>query len=351
MAVSVKSQTTMRERTDRSVRVARREFAHHAPLLAALIAIFVIGTLGSSQFLTKTNLVNLVEQISGIGVIAVGTVVLMIAGEIDLSIGAAVSVVSIFVARAVGDGATTALVIAEGVAIGCGIGALIGAFVAGTQTQAFIVTLGALSVLAGIAIGMTSGQDLFIAGFTTIGSGKAAGIPVSALMLLGINLLIYLFLYRTTIGRSIFAVGGNPEAARLAGIPVGLIRVGVFVVNGALVGLGAVMIASNVGSGGPDLGTNLELQVIAAVVLGGATLEGGRGSLFGAFLGVLLLGSIVDVLNLVGAAAYVGQIVFGAFIALAIGLRGNRAQTLAAHSARRLRRLRRVAPEAPTAEE
>jgi ribose transport system permease protein len=299
--------------------------ARHLPVLAALFVIAVIGWHGSDVFLTQANLTNLLQRVSALGVIAAGTAALMIAGEIDLSIGAAVSVISIIVAKAVESGLPTGVVIIAAVGVGLGIGLVLGLVITFTRAPAFMVTLGALSILAGIGFALTDGQAIVITGFDAIGTGKADGVPISVLILIAANAVLAVLLYRTTLGRSIFAVGGNAEAARLAGIPVALVRVAAFCINGCLVGLGAALLASNVGSGGPDLGTGLELQVIAAVVIGGATLAGGDGSLVGAFLGVVLLGTITNVLNLVGAQAYVGTIIFGAFIVLAVGLRGERA--------------------------
>lgn len=299
------------------------------PVLIALLVIGLIGWNGSGVFLTQENLTNLLQRVAPIGLMATGMTVLMIAAEIDLSVGAAVSLVSIFVTRAVGDGAGAALVLAEAIAIGVGISLIIGLFVTCTRTPAFMVTLGALSIISGIALAMTHGQASVLTGFAAIGTEKAGPVPISMLILVGVDALIWLMLYRTSVGRGIFAVGGNAEAARLAGFPVQAIRTFSFCVNGALVGLGAAVLTSNVGSGGPELGTNLELQVIAAVVIGGATLAGGRGSLLGSFLGVLLLAAIANVLNLIGAQSYVGTIVFGAFIVLAIGLRSERVISLA----------------------
>lgn len=319
----------------------------HVSVLVALALIGLIGWGGSPVFLTYVNLTNLVQRISAIGIIAIGTAVLMIAGEIDLSIGSAVSFISIFVARAVAENVTGGVVVAEAVGVGLVVGFVLGCVITFTRAPAFMVTLGALSVLAGIASAQTASQDLVITGFTTIGTAKVAGIPVSVLVLLGANAVFWVLLYRTVLGRSIFAVGGNPEAARLAGIPVPLVRVVCFCLNGVLVGLGATVLASNVGSGGPDLGTGLELQVIAAVVIGGATLSGGHGSLFGAFLGVLLLGTIANVLNLLGAQSYISSIVFGAFIILAVCLRGDPAIRVASRAVQVL--LRRQRPPNQTA--
>lgn len=313
------------------LRTLEQGFIRNLPVLIALIVICLIGWNGSDVFLTQNNLTNLFQRVAPIAVMATGTTVLMIAAEIDLSIGAVVSLVSIFVARAVGDNASTALVLVEAIAIGGGISLIVGVFVTQTQAPSFMVTLGGLSILTGISMGMTNGQGIVLTGFTAIGSAKVGPIPISVLILVGVDALAWLMLYRTSVGRSIFAVGGNTEAARLAGFPVQVIRVFAFCVNGALVGLGTAMLTSSVGSGGPDLGTDLELQVIAAVVIGGATLAGGRGSLLGSFLGVLLLGAIANVLNLVGAESYVGTIVFGAFIVLAVGLRSERIIALANH--------------------
>jgi len=307
----------------------REGLARNSPVLIALLVIGVIGCTGSDVFLTQSNLTNLLERVAPIALIAIGTTLLMIAGDLDLSIGAAVSVISIVVAKSAEAGTVGTLVVAEAIGLGVAMSLLLGLLVTFIRAPAFIVTLGALSVFSGIALALTNGTSIVLSGFEALGSGKVESIPIGALILLGVNALAWLLLYRTSIGRSIFAVGGNPDAARLAGFPVQTIRVLCFALNGALVGLGAAVLASNVGSGGPELGTGLELQVIAAVVIGGATLGGGRGSLLGTFLGVLLLGAIANVLNLLGAETYIGTIVFGAFIILAVTLRSERLRSIA----------------------
>lgn len=301
----------------------------NSPVLIALLIIGVIGWTGSDVFLTQSNLTNLSQRVAPIALIAIGTTVLMIAGDLDLSIGAAVSVISILVAKAAEAGAGGPMVVAEAMGIGLAMSLMLGTLVTFIRAPAFIVTLGALSVFSGIAFAITNGSAVVLTGFDALGSGKVQSIPISVLILLGANCAFWLLLYRTSVGRSIFAVGGNPDAARLAGFPVQTIRVFCFCLNGLLVGLGAAVLTSNVGSGGPELGTGLELQVIAAVVIGGATLGGGHGSLLGTLLGVLLLGAIANVLNLLGAEPYIGTIVFGAFIILAVALRSERLRPVA----------------------
>jgi ribose/xylose/arabinose/galactoside ABC-type transport system permease subunit len=308
-----------------ALRTPGRELVRHLPILIALGLIVIIGWRGSSAFLTSSDMLNIVSLVAPLGIMAGGTAVLMIAGEIDLSIGSAASLISILAAKSVNGGTAGLIVTLEAMAAGLVLGLVIGTIITATRATPFMVTLGFLSILAGVAAAWTDNQPVLIrSGFTTIGSGRLAGIPVSALVFAGVMMVLYLLLYHLKPGRLIFATGGNEEAARLAGIPVDAIRIGVYTLNGALVGLGAAILTSLTGSGDPSLGSGLELQVIAAVVIGGATLAGGDGSLLGATLGVLLLGTITTVLNLVGAASYVATIVYGGFIVLAVGLRGAR---------------------------
>lgn len=302
-----------------------RESAKHLPVAIALAALLVVAWVGTDDFYTSTNLTNVVGRMAPIAIIAAGTTVLMIAGEIDLSIGSAVSIISILAAKAVNNGDPTLLIVFECIAAGALIGLIIGLAVTLTRAPAFMITLGALSIIAGLAAAWTHNQAvIFSVGFESLGVDRIAGIPVSVIVAIGVLLLVYVLLHHLRLGRMIFAVGGNEQAARLVGFRVDVIRVAVFVISGALVGLGAAALTSRLGSGDPTTGVGLELQVIAAVVIGGATLAGGHGSLIGSVLGVALLTTIANVLNLLGAEPYVSTAIFGVFIVLAVGLRGDR---------------------------
>lgn len=316
-----------------------RNVRQQLPVAISLAVIFLIGTIGSSHFLTSANMSNLLGRVAPLGIMAVGTMVLMIAGEIDLSIGSMVSLITLVAAKSANESFSTVSIVVICMAAGAVFSIITGVVVTLTRAPSFMVTLGGLSIYAGLAAAWTQNQPVIISsGLSELGVNRYFGVPLSVYILLVVMLVVYGLLYHLRVGRSIFAVGGNEEAARLVGIRVDLLRVSVFALSGALVGLAATILASRVGSGDPTSGLGLELQVIAAVVIGGATLAGGRGSLLGTALGVLLLTTIANVLNLLGVQSYVSTIVFGGFVVLAVSLRGERTVRFISGLHRRVKR-------------
>jgi ribose/xylose/arabinose/galactoside ABC-type transport system permease subunit len=300
------------------------EVGRHGGIVAALLLMVVVGTVGSSVFLTWSNMSILARQMAGTGVLAAGTTVLMISGGIDLSIGAAVSVESIILARWLNDSIPVPVAVVLVVALAAGIGVLMGGVIALTKAPPFMVTLGSLSIFHGIAIALTPGGPVGIhTAFTTLGVDRIGKVPIGFIVMVLVMVATYVLLHHLRVGRLAFAIGGNEVAARLSGIRVDVTKVGFYALNGALVGLGACIITSGVGAGGTDVGTGLELEVIAAVVIGGANLAGGEGSVFGSFLGVLLIGLITNALSLAGVGSYLQYIVFGAITVGAVALRSS----------------------------
>ncbi len=332
---------TVRRGIGRQLRV---ELGRNAPVVIALVIVVLIGAIGTDAFLTSQNFTNVARRVAGVGIIATGMTILMVAGGIDLSVGAAVSLISIFVARSVNGGHPDAVSVLVAVGIGSAIGLAIGAVIVTIKAPPFMVTLGALSMIQGVAIWHSDARPVPLAGgFEALGVDRIGGVPVGFLVLLAVMALAYGFLHHLRAGRLAFAIGSNEVAARLAGVRVVPMKLLLYAINGALVGLGAAVITSRVGSGSIQAGTGLELEVIAAVVIGGATLAGGQGSLMGTLLGVLLLGFITSTLNLLGAGTYLQHIVFGAFIVLAVGLRSSPLRG----RARRARRVVETVPDDP----
>lgn len=302
-----------------------RNVRQQLPVAISLAVIFAVGSVGSTHFLTAANMSNLLGRAAPLGIMAVGTMVLMIAGQIDLSIGSMVSLITLLAAKSANENLGTIAIVVICMTAAALFGIVTGLVVTLTRAPSFMITLGGLSIYAGLAAAWTQNQPVMIlTGLKELGVSRLLGVPLSVYLLVVVMLVVYALLYHLRAGRSIFAIGGNEEAARLAGIKVDLVRVCVFALSGALVGLAATILASRVGSGDPTSGVGLELQVIAAVVIGGATLAGGHGSLLGTILGVLLLTTIANVLNLLGVQSYVSTVVFGAFVVLAVCLRGER---------------------------
>lgn len=313
----------------------------HAGVLVALVIVLVAGSIGSDVFLTSGNFTILAGQVAGIGVIAAGTTILMILGGLDLSIGASVGVASICIATWLNDGMGSVTVVVLVLCLTTAFGLIQGLVITVTKANALIVTLGGMSILQGLAQYLTpNGAVPILGGFTTLGIDRiGGGLPVGFLVMVGVLVLSYLLLHRLRVGRVAFAIGNNPDAARLAGLRVDLTQVLVYAFNGCLVGLGACILTSAVGTGGADVGVNLALQMVAAVVIGGASLAGGQGSIFGTLLGVLLIGMLTNALNLIGVGSYLQFVAFGAIVIFSVALRSSAWSPRALMRRRRQQRL------------
>ncbi len=277
-----------------------------------------------SSFLKTENLLNVANQIVVIAIVAIGMTLVIITGGIDLSVGSLIAlsaVVTTYLIRgyAGAEGASTVgMVLASlgGITVCALIGAFSGAMVAWLRIPAFIVTLAMMLVASGLAFLLAKGQSIYQipAGFVQLGRGYALGFPLSVWLMVGLYLLAHLLMSRTRAGRYVYAVGSNSEAARLSAVPVGKTVLSVYLLSGALAGLGGVIMASQLRSGAPTYGQMYELYVIAAVVVGGASLSGGEGRAFGTLMGAFLIAVIQNGMNLTGVESYTQKVVLGLVI-------------------------------------
>jgi D-xylose transport system permease protein len=361
-------------------------------MLGALVVIWIVFHYATDQiFLSPRNFSNLMRQASVTGVLAVGMLMVIVAGQIDLSVGSLVGLAGGAAAIMQGwHGWGLAPSLAAGIAVGVAIGALQGALTAYLNIPAFIVTLGGLLAWRGVILGWSKGETIPInvAGFKMIGQdyvapvvgwtlaaisiaalawvqvrrgqarrryglgasnalatalrililssvvvafvwmmnsyeiapGRFAGIPIPVFILLAVALAGAFLTQNTTFGRYLYAIGGNPDAARLSGISLRKHILAVFCLMGALAGVAAIILTARVGSGSPDAGVLLELDAIAACVIGGTSLMGGRGTVFGALLGALIMASLDNGMSLKNVEPYTQQIVKGAILVAAVGL-------------------------------
>jgi ribose transport system permease protein len=277
------------------------------------------------SFLTADNLLNIANQIAVIAILAAGMTLVIIAGGIDLSVGSLIALSAVLgtllIRRYAGaEAATPAGMVACCIVaiLACGlVGALSGLVVTVFAVPSFIVTLGVMMMASGAAFLVTEGESVYQLpnSFVWLGRGAdLAGVP-NAVVLTGLlYLAAHLVLTRTAFGRYVYAVGGNAEAARLAGVRVSVVIVFVFAGSGLLAGLGGVVMASQLKSGSPTYGQMYELYVIAAVVVGGTSLSGGEGNVLGTLLGALLIAVIQNGMNLTGVESYTQRVVLGAII-------------------------------------
>lgn len=297
-----------------------------ASVALMIVALVIFLGFANEFFLTPRNLLNVGRQASVVAIVALGQALVIIARGLDLSVGSVLglsAVVSAYVAQATGNQALSLLA-------GLGTGALVGLVNGGLFTRLninpFIATLGTLSIARGLALLITGGIPIpFNTDFANfLGAGRIYTVPVSLILMLLLAVAFHVFASRTRIGRNIYAIGDSPTAARLAGINVEGTRLLVFILCGMLAGLGGMILGGNLASANPDLGRGYELDVIAAVILGGTALSGGRGSILGVVLGALLMALLSNAFVLLGMSAHWQVVSKGLVIIFAVGIDGIR---------------------------
>lgn len=296
----------------------------HAPVLSIagfFVLVCAFFGLTADAFLSAPNLLNLLRQSAPILIVAVAMTFVITAGGIDLSVGSILGLVNALAAIALAASLPWPLVVIAMLMLGGGIGAMSGYFIAFEGIPAFIVTLAGLSAIRGLALLLTEGysvpisSDLF---FVEIGRGWLFGIPFPALIAILVAAAGFLALAHTPFGRYVTGVGANAEAVRRAGVNVRIIKLWTYVLSGVAAAAAGIVIAARLGSGSSNAGVMFELEVIAAVVLGGTNLFGGRGTIIGTVLGALTIAVISNGLILSHISPFFTQIVTGAIILLAI---------------------------------
>jgi ribose transport system permease protein len=293
----------------------------------ALVLGFMVVGLAVTQdlFLTRGNFENVLKGASINLLLAVGTTFLLTTGVVDLSIGSLLALLSMILAGQMTHGVPVAFAVLGTVAAGALLGGGInGVLVTKAKLSFFVVTLGTLALFRSVAQIPTQGLsiDLYdkkgVGLIETIGDGTVLGVSAPIVISIGLLVISMVVLRLTNFGRSVFAVGGNESASRLAGIPVDRVRIAVFAINGALVGVAAVMFAGRIQSASPLIGAGIELDVIAAVLLGGTSFMGGSSSMLGTLIGVMFIAFLQNGLNLLGVQALWQGVVTGAVLILAV---------------------------------
>ncbi|MEW5701815.1 MAG: ABC transporter permease [Candidatus Zixiibacteriota bacterium] len=280
-------------------------------------------------FLLGDNLRNVANQIAVIAIVAVGMTMVIIAGGIDLSVGSLIALSAVLTASMIqafgGVTATPAVMMLSGAAAICLCGAtglFSGVMITSFRVPPFIATLAMMQVAAGFAYIISAGRPIYQVPESFIVLGRGADpwlrIPYAVLLMVVLYVAGHLIMSRTTLGRYVYAVGGNSEAARLAGIRVGAVQLTVYTISAMLAGLGGVLLASQLRSGAPTYGLGYELHVIAAVVVGGTSLSGGEGRILGTLIGALVIGVIQNGMNLTNVESYTQKVVLGLVILAAV---------------------------------
>ena len=297
-------------------------------ILLFIIAVMIEGT----TFLSIQNIMNILLNNSIVGVVALGMTLIIISGGIDLSVGAQVAstgLVAVMVANSTGN---VLLGLMAAVALGCLMGLLTGTIIAKFSIPAFITTLGMMQIYRSIAQHSLNGGGIsvdrgVVEGFLDIsntrilGFGNFNGIPLPVIYWIALAIIIHIVLTRTSFGRHIYAIGSNEKAANLSGINVTKVKLGVYMLSGTLVAVASIIEASRIGSMNSSVsGTGYELQAIAAVVIGGTAMSGGKGKISGTVFGMLTLGMINNMMNLMGMPPFFVAAIQGGIIILAVML-------------------------------
>ena len=285
-----------------------------------LIVICIFASILSSSFLSVSNLFNVVKQITVAGIVGCGMTFVILTGGIDLSVGSIVGLAGAIAAGILVSTENVFLAILAALGIGIVCGAINGFFVAQCEIPPFIATLGMMTLLRGCVLVYTKGAPIAIKvdAYKFIGKGTILGVPVPILLLVILYLIAHYIFNQTGFGRSIYALGGNKEAARLSGIRVKYSEWIVYIFNGLMSGIAAIVLTARLGSAQSTSGEGIEMDAIAAVILGGTSLSGGTGFVLPTVIGAMIMGIIDNILTLMNVNPHATNIVKGAVVLLAV---------------------------------
>lgn len=292
--------------------------------IIGLVAFSLIVSLLSPRFLTFSNILNVLRQTSINSVIAAGMTFVILTGGIDLSVGSVLAISGAICASLIASGVGVFLAVIMALILGGAIGVLTGIIISKGKIQPFIATLVTMTVIRGATLVFTDGKPITLGNseaakaFYNIGGGYILGIPIPIYIMAIVFLTAYYVLTQTRLGRYIYALGGNEEAAKLSGIDISKIKVSVYAISGLLSAVAGIIITSRLSSAQPNAGLGYELDAIAAVVLGGTSLAGGAGTILGTISGALIIGILNNALNLLNVSSYYQMIAKGSVILIAV---------------------------------
>ncbi|EGR7967189.1 ribose ABC transporter permease [Vibrio vulnificus] len=292
--------------------------------LIALLFLIVVVSFLNPNFFTVDNILNILRQTSVNAIIAVGMTLVILTAGIDLSVGSVLALCGAFAASLVAMEVPVFIAVPTALLAGAALGAISGVIIAKGKVQAFIATLVTMTLLRGVTMVYTDGRPIST-GFTDtadafawFGTGYALGIPVPVWLMVIVFAAVWYLLNHTRFGRYVYALGGNESATRLSGINVDKVKIGVYAICGLLAALAGIIVTSRLSSAQPTAGMGYELDAIAAVVLGGTSLMGGKGRIMGTLIGALIIGFLNNALNLLDVSSYYQMIAKAAVILLAV---------------------------------
>lgn len=302
------------------INISPKEFLSNYGTLIGLFLVVLIISILKPRFLGLDNILNLLRQTSINGLLALGMTFVVLTGGIDLSVGSIVGASGMYAALVAQNHNFPWIVpVLVGVAIGFILGSINGLVISVLKVPAFIATLGMLSVARGITYLASDARPVpgLSPGFLNIGGGSVGIVPIPVVILIGVLIICYILLYRCRFGRYIFATGGNETAAKVSGVKVRSVKWAAYMISGVMAGLAGVVLTSRVSSGLAQAGTGYETDVIAAVVIGGTSLAGGRGRLWGTVVGFLIIGVMNNGLDMMAVSSYWQLIIKGSIIVAA----------------------------------
>lgn len=297
-------------------------------VILALVVLVVIITSLNPSFLKVDNIVNLFRQVSINTILAIGMTFVILSAGIDLSVGAILAFSGVVAASFVGvDNPNIFLAVILGIGAGTLMGTINGIVIANFKVTPFIATLGMMAIARGFTFIYSDGQPIsnLTDGFLFIGQGQFLGIPIPVWITAVLFVVFSVILYKTKFGRYVYAIGGSETAARISGIKINRSIISIYALMGLLAGIAGVILTSRVSAGLPQAGMAYELDAIAAVVIGGTSLMGGRGRLWGSIVGAIIMGVLNNGLDLLGVTSYSQQVIKGIIIILAVMLDKKRA--------------------------
>lgn len=289
-------------------------------LLLMLALIVVYFWQANDAFLTSNNLLLIGATASALGIMALAQTFLIISGGVDLSVGSAVALTGVTIGLLFGDGVNIWVASLAGLGVGAGIGVVNGLLAVRMGINPLIVSLGTLSFFAGLASQLSDSRTLIVAqsDFDFVGSGKVAGVPFPLILFLALAAIAWFVQRYTTIGRSIYAIGGNPVASRLSGLRVDRVQFSLYVLSGLSAGLAGVLITSQLNGASTEVGSTFLLSVVTAVILGGTSLAGGIGGVVGTVVAVFILQVLQNGFALVGYSSAVQTMALGVVLIVAV---------------------------------
>ena len=323
MSTKTMSKTTETEAPKKKPLISKEWLIDQKSLIALIFLIVIVSFL-NPNFFTVDNILNILRQPSVNAIIAVGMTLVILTAGIDLSVGSVLALCGAFAASMIGMEIPVMIAVPTALVAGAALGAISGVIIAKGKVQAFIATLVTMTLLRGVTMVYTDGRPIST-GFTDtadafawFGTGYAMGVPVPVWIMVVVFASVWYLLNHTRFGRYVYALGGNESATRLSGIDVDKVKIGVYAICGLLAAVAGIIVASRLSSAQPTAGMGYELDAIAAVVLGGTSLAGGRGRIMGTLIGALIIGFLNNALNLLDVSSYYQMIAKAVVILLAV---------------------------------